>query len=1353
MEAKETEEAARLVAERFAGTWKTVWVLTMESLTRFMDERHEPAAFKRHLRQNAQGLELEMKVVDGFWSESEISHDVFWQSAPYVPCEIDGAEVICRSPGGGEVFARRVEFLRETSTLRITERCLDDGDTSSRSGPVTSELALIDNDTLHRTFLNESTGTKLVLIYSRSSVANHHRSLALQKELVEEERKHPRTRARVMAFLPAATFFPAWLYAVTKRQKYAAIFTQFWPMSIAMVFGSFIAGSTPLGGGVVGFPVAVLILKFDADMGRDFSAMIQAVGMTSASYLIIYLKPQLVDPTLVSYSIVFGVVGCIVGFLIPLDDFVVNLILTMYLVAFAIVYCYKNEVIERYQLPVPPSLSERRSFVAAKSLDSPNARWAASLSHDGGATTLSHDGGATTLSHDGGAPVASDRSASFDDDDDQDEDGKTKTTTNGKKTTTSDELTSPLLEDDEEAPSTPRSRTTTESRTLLRGLTLDLAPRTLMAVVGETGAGKSGLLLSLLGETTVVAGSLGVTGSIAYCAQSAWIRNASVRENILFGAPFDREKYDDAVYRAALSQDLRELKDGDDTEIGEKGLNISGGQKQRVALARALYADADVYLLDDVLSAVDAHVAAHLFEHLVLRLRDLGKIVVLVTHNLSTLRRCDQVLCLEKGRVEYQGPPAGFVQLGLDDPARHSLAAVAAKKFHSSSNLLSAAGSDSNLVGVAARDEEAKEEEKKAAAAEDDASTPTTPTQERGTRGDRAERALAALEKRTTATTPRTRLVADEARLKGGVTRRTRLAYLTAFGGWGAVGVVLVCQLIYQVSSVTASWWLGYWSAKPKTLGTALGLEVYTALSVTAVVLSCVAYYAMSLAGQRAARRMHDALLDGLLPAPMKFFDATPVGRLINLFSKDLYTIDEELPQTLTMWLTVGAMVLMTLGTISFATPLFLAFAAPLGLIYYATQRYFIPTVRELKRLDATSRSPIFSSFAEALDGATTIRAFRAQDRFQREVTRRLRTNLRAYFLGTACNRWLAVRLEGLGTAITGAAAFLAVFMHTKPYLAGLSLTYALSVTQALNWWIRMSADLENNSVAVERVVEYSNVDHEVDGFLAAPRADSTTALAWPSAGHVRVENLELRYRPELPLVLKGLSFEVQPGTKLSLVGRTGSGKSSFLLALLRIAPPTPTSKIFVDGLDVMTMKLRDLRSRVAMIPQDPVLFTGSVRFNVDPFRDRADTDVHAALADARLADRLRARLDDAADDVLALPVEEGGKNFSQGEAQLLCLARACLRYSKLLLLDEATSSVDDTLDDAVQQTIRTKFAASTVVAIAHRLNTVMTFDRVLVLDAGHIVEDGNPAALAKDPTTRFGQLAAAHAQGVASLP
>ena len=840
----------------------------------------------------------------------------------------------------------------------------------------------------------------------------------------------------------------------------------------------------------------------------------------------------------------------------------------------------------------------------------------------------------------------------------------------------------------------PGTSLNTQGAPLLRNVDVSIKKGVLCAVLGETGAGKSGLLTALLGECDVTAGRLGVLGRVAYCAQSAWIQNASVKENILFGSAYDRTKYAETIRRCALKDDLKALADGDRTQIGEKGLTLSGGQKQRVALARAYYAGADVFLLDDCLSTVDAHVAAHLFSELVCHLRDSKKTVVLVTHNLSTIRRCDVVLELSKQTVSYMGSPTDYLKKGSEDPATHPLAALALK--HKSQN-----GSSQSLDQLG---KESSEESSEESDVDEEVVTEVT-------------------------------LNTAEHRARGVVKGETRAAYLKATGGLGMVILVITSQLCYQGATVATCWWLGYWSAgagNAKKIDAKEGLSVYAGLSGAAVLLSVIAYGVASYLGQNAARSLHDQMLDGLLRAPMAFFDRTPLGRLVNLFSKDLYTIDEELPVTLAMWLSVATSCTATVATVAFATPWFLAIITPLGVLYFGTMKYFIPSVRELKRLDATSRSPVFSAFGEALDGATTIRAFRAEGRFSRDQSTKLRTNLKAYFLGTACNRWLAVRLEFLGTLTTGAAAFLAVMGNTAPYKAGLSLTYALSVTQALNWFVRMNADLENNSVAVERVVDQSRVVAEEDG-------DQVPDAAWPSHGALEVSNLKLRYRPELPLVLKGLTFSVEAGTKLALVGRTGSGKSSFLLALLRLAPPAPGSSISVDGVDVLRCSLACLRRRVSMIPQDPVLFSGDVRFNIDPFHSSSDEDIRRALADAQLEGRTS----------LDALVEEGGRNFSLGERQLLCLARACLRRSKLLLLDEATSAVDETLDAAVQRAIRCAFDEATVVCIAHRINTIADYDRVLVLDDGAVVEDGVPAVLAQDLASVFGGLSRSHDEGV----
>jgi len=857
----------------------------------------------------------------------------------------------------------------------------------------------------------------------------------------------------------------------------------------------------------------------------------------------------------------------------------------------------------------------------------------------------------------------------------------------------------------------------------LRHVSFNAKRGDLVAIVGETGSGKSGLFACLLGEASVVAGAVGVVGSVAYAAQTPWIQNATLRENVLFGAPYDDEKYRDTIFRCALEPDLEQLADGDATAIGEKGLNLSGGQKQRVALARAFYADADVYLLDDPLSAVDAHVARHLFENLIVGgLQKRGKTVLLATHNLSTLPKCDAVLQLHRGTglsVKFFGTAALFQEgnAGLFKSESHSSLQDA--------QLPATAANKALAHTAAAGDKAAKDEEKEEKDAVAKGGNKVSPG------------GIAAAGDFDTMDVGKT-------------SRHAQKRYLAAYGGIFAVATAICAQIGYQASQVLANWWLGYWAGKD-TLGTAEGLEVYTVLSLVSIFLSCFAYYLMARCGQKAAHVLHDLMLDAVLASPMAFFDSTPLGRLLNLFSKDLYTIDEELPTTLTMWVWVGLSCLATLLTIAFATPEFGVVAVPLGLVYYATQNYFIPSVRQLKRLDAASRTPVFSAFEEATDGATTIRAFGAEQRFVKEMMRRLDNNLKAYFLGTACNRWLAVRLELIGTVCTGAAAFLAVLAGTDQNVAGLSLTYALSVTQALNWFVRMNADLENNSVAVERVIQCADLKPEDDAMVRVA-APAVVDASWPWQGRVQVRNLSLRYRAGLPLVLNNLTFVVEPGSKLGLVGRTGSGKSSFLLALLRIVPPEKSASVVIDGVDVAHVSLATLRTRVSMIPQDPVLFSGSIRMNLDPFNAYSDAALLDALRLARVdASRLLVQHSDASDAaVLGAVVDSGGKNFSIGERQLLCLARACVRKSRLVLLDEATSAVDYDLDKLVQNTIRDAFRDSTVIAIAHRLDTVLDYTRIIVLDAGRIVEDGPPQTLINTRGSKFAAMAAAYASGAA---
>jgi len=702
--------------------------------------------------------------------------------------------------------------------------------------------------------------------------------------------------------------------------------------------------------------------------------------------------------------------------------------------------------------------------------------------------------------------------------------------------------------------------------------------------------------------------------------------------------------------------------------------------------------------------------------------------VVLVSHNLQLAPSADKVVLLEQRRAMFVGDFKGFVALD------HPLAKEALRMHHDEDGMVSSTSRE-NLAAMAEESKETAEEMLRNAA-----------TLVKGSNGGKKE----------------DKLIEKENMGRGNVALSTYKKYIEACGTVLCLVGVVGGLIVYNLVSVLSSAWLGYWSDNPDLSGknsgflfsknTNLfgtkgyqGLYNYGFLSFLGVLVSFFYVLSAALAGQRGCKVFHDDLAKGVLRAKMAFFDTTPTGRIVNRFSKDVYTIDEQLPVTMYSWVSTFIAVVFAVCTIAAVTPWFLAACVPMGGIYYYIQIYYVPTSRELKRLDSVLRSPIFSRFGETLEGASTIRAFRAQGQFVGANMSALERNLRAYYLNVASNRWLAVRLEGIGTLFVVLAALLAVEGSgtISAGAGGLSITYAMSITQVLNWFVRMSSDRESQIVAVERVAEYAEIESE-----AAPIVDDyRPAPEWPPQGGITFKNTAMRYRDGLPLVLKGLTLEIKPWQKVGVVGRTGAGKSSLLLVLLRLVEPA-FGELQIDGMDTLRMGLDDLRSHISIIPQDPVLFTGTVRFNLDPFNTKNDAEVWSALERAHLASHIR-ELPDGLD----AEVEEAGRNFSMGERQLLCLARALLRQSRILLLDEATSAVDQHTDQLVQKTIRKEFEQCTVLTIAHRLDTIVDYDRVLVLSEGNVVEDGDPRDLldeTKTPSGMFRAMWEAHQQGMA---
>ncbi|KAK7499875.1 hypothetical protein BaRGS_00008966 [Batillaria attramentaria] len=789
------------------------------------------------------------------------------------------------------------------------------------------------------------------------------------------------------------------------------------------------------------------------------------------------------------------------------------------------------------------------------------------------------------------------------------------------------------------------------SQPTLRNINVRVGVGRLIAVVGQVGSGKSSLISSFLGEMDKVSGQVTIKSSVAYVPQQAWIQNATLRDNILFGKPYNEKRYQQILRACALERDLEILSAGDMTEIGEKGINLSGGQKQRVSLARSVYSDNDIFFFDDPLSAVDSHVGKHIFNKVIGPKGLLkNKTRILVTHGVHWLPMVDEIIVMSDGAISetgsydqlmsHNGPFAQFLKLYL--------------QLSEDSDNEEEDPEISTMINKIREDVE-------------------TATSDAATSGDEL-----------------TRL--------GKVKWSVFGNYLEAAGTLPFSASVLFF-LLFQAATIT-------------------------------LIFNNVLYWVRIVV---ASRILHRRLLGCVLRTPMSFFDTTPIGRMVNRFSRDIETIDNNLPIIIRDFLSTGTMAIVTLIVISISTPLFLTLVVPILLLYHFIQGFYIPTSRQLKRIESVTRSPIYVHFSETISGGPTIRAYRASLRFIEESKSRVDRNQSFYFASLGANRWLGMNLEIIANiVIFGAAIFAVITPDIEGGTVGLSVSYAMQISSCLTWMVRQMSDLETNIVSVERVKEYSELEPEAPWINPHRRP----IPSWPTHGRVMFSNYCTRYRPGLDLVLKGVNFTIEPGQKVGIVGRTGAGKSSLTLSLFRLIE-SAGGCIMIDGVNIADIGLHDLRSRITILPQDPVLFSGTLRMNLDPLDQYTDDQIWKALD--------RAHLKHFAEDLperLYYQVGEEGQSLSVGQRQLLCLARTLLRRTKILVLDEATAAVDMETDTLIQNTIRTAFSTCTIITIAHRLNTIMDYDLIMVLDAGVVKEYDSPHVLLDDKKSIFYSMA-----------
>ncbi|XP_065203949.1 multidrug resistance-associated protein 1-like [Planococcus citri] len=873
-----------------------------------------------------------------------------------------------------------------------------------------------------------------------------------------------------------------------------------------------------------------------------------------------------------------------------------------------------------------------------------------------------------------------------------------------------------------------------ETLPVLRNINMKVDQGTLVAVVGPVGSGKSSLLSAFLGEMYKITGTVNTKGTIAYVPQEAWIQNTTVKNNITFGQTVKGRHYDRVLEACALKPDLKTLPGGDLTEIGVKGVNLSGGQKQRLSLARAVYFEADVYLLDDPLSAVDSQVGKHVFERVIgpnglLK----NKTRVLVTHSVTHLSKVDFIVVIKDGTISEYGT---FQELlGSKGDFSEFLVTYLEENLESEDEELG------ELKDILV--EKKITYERYARQISIDYGIDYTALQFRVNLHARGSfRRRSTIHSNEIAAVGQ-KLIEIEQAETGNLSWDVYAYYIRAIGYLMTSAIILVNCLL-QVLSFASSLWLTKW-ADDSNITTSDGIQnstlthfylsVYISLGFSKSVIEFLSSIAARIGCCIGAKLLHNLLLHNLFRLPLSFMDVTPSGRILSRFSGDIDIVDYSFPDLLSAACFCFGDVICNLFIVSCCTPIFVTVILPITVLYCIAQRFYVATSRQLKRLESISRSPLYSHFVETVVGASSIRAYGLSEKFIKQSEEKVDHNNKSYYLNLISNRWLSVRSETISNLIILFAAWFAVLERDSisPGLVGLSVGYTLQITLTLSWSIFRISNLETNIVSVERIKEYSEKPQEA----AWKVPNESIPKSWPSKGNIDFQDFKVRYREGLELVLKGISFSVQDAQKVGIVGRTGAGKSSLTLSLFRILEAAD-GKILIDGIDIATLGLHTLRSKLTVIPQDPILFSGSLRMNLDPFNEHSDEDLWHALELAHLKTYIL-----SSDDGLEYEITEGGENFSVGQRQLICLARALLRKTKILILDEATAAIDLETDDLIQGTIRNEFKDCTVLTIAHRLNTIMDYDKIIVLDEGNLVEYDSPQALLEKRTSMFYAMAA----------
>ncbi|CAI0414766.1 unnamed protein product [Linum tenue] len=839
------------------------------------------------------------------------------------------------------------------------------------------------------------------------------------------------------------------------------------------------------------------------------------------------------------------------------------------------------------------------------------------------------------------------------------------------------------------------SREATSSKATLRNINLTVKPREKVAICGEVGSGKSTLLAAVLGEVPLINGTVSVYGRIAYVSQTAWIQTATIRDNILFGSSMDPVRYWEVVERCSLVKDLELLPNGDSTEIGERGVNLSGGQKQRIQLARALYQNADVYLLDDPFSAVDAHTATSLFNEYVMGALS-EKTVLLVTHQVDFLPTFNLILLMSSGEILKTGT---FDQMLESCQEFNELVNAHKNTTEGGKVHIGSIGESTTDASTTEIKEIYRRDHNLAAAAAS---------------GDH-------------------QLIKKEEKETGDTGFKPYMDYLSKNKGFFFCFLTVLFYFLFVVGQLAQNYLLATGIQNPGVSRVTL-FTLYGVIGCALPFFMFLRIFSLVRLGCGASEAIFSKLIISLFRAPMSFYDSTPLGRILSRVSSDLSIIDLEVASKLAVSLgsTLNAYTSLALLAILAWPVLFII--TPILYLIMILQRYYFNTAKELMRINGTTKSSLLNHFAESISGAMTIRAFEEEERFFSKNLVLIDNNATTYFHNFSASQWLIQRLEIPCAIVLSTSALVMTCLPlgaSTSGFVGMALSYGLSLNVFLIISVQYQCFIAESIISVERLEQYMHIPSEAPQVIESVRPPAN----WPSHGQVEIYNLKVRYQKNSPLVLHGISCRIEGGDKIGVVGRTGSGKTTLISTLFRLVEPTE-GRIIIDGIDISTIGLHDLRSHLGIIPQDPTLFCGTVRYNLDPLSQHTDLEIWEVLEKCQLREAIQQK-----EGGLDTSVAEDGSNWSMGQRQLFCLGRALLKRSKILVLDEATASIDNTTDAILQRIIRTEFAECTVITVAHRIPTVMDSTRILAIADGKLAEYDEPGNLMKEEGSLFRQL------------